>query len=754
MSTAEMTAQPVLQVGGTLRRDALYVERAADRELPERLGRGEYCYLLAARQIGKSSLCVRTARALRRDGARTAFVDLTQAGSGAANPDQWYASIAQRIAEELDLPNPTTYWEAHNLLPPVHRFAEYLRHEGLARVPEPVVVFIDEVDATRGLPAQARDEFFIGLRALYNARAQDPTFERLTFCLIGWGLPSDLVQDTALTPFNIGHAIQLEDFSREEMNAFAPALAGMPGPPQALLDEIYAWTEGHPYMTQKLVEALIEGERVTVTGGDGAVLVAGEVRRLFLERGRVEDANLSFAARCFDRRDDRVPATRVPTLLQLYRRLLEGQPVPAQGNDEVQASLRLTGVAAERRDADGAWLRVRNRVFARVFDAAWVKEREAERRLTEPLRQWLLSGKQDIALQGEALREAETWAQGRQDLTAEEQEFLRAGLEAERQTAELRQRQAEAEARRRRRTNVALLVVAVVLGSSLLVAFGQYRQARQAEQRALAAQERAETGLLNEQAERAMALAEQPAHRLRALALAMQSLQSSLVPHRSPSLAVKNGLLVTALQSIPTTLAGHTGAIWRSVFSPDGSRILTASLDGTARVWDAGTGRSLLTLRGHTNWVVAAAFSPDGSRILTASYDGTARVWDAGTGRSLLTLQGHTNWVVAAAFSLDGSRILTASYDGTVRVWDAGTGRSLLTLQGHTKEVVAATFSSDGSRILTASSDKTARVWDAGTGRSLLTLQGHTKAVVAAAFSPNGSRILSASYDGTARVWD
>ena len=201
-------------------------------------------------------------------------------------------------------------------------------------------------------------------------------------------------------------------------------------------------------------------------------------------------------------------------------------------------------------------------------------------------------------------------------------------------------------------------------------------------------------------------------------------------------------------------LQGHTNFVSSAAFSPDGTRIVTASLDNTARVWDAASGRNLAILQGHTDFVSAAAFSPDGTLIVTVSDDETARVWDAASGRNLAVLRGHRGWVNSAVFSPDDSRIVTASADYTARVWDAASGRNLAILQGHTNSLSWAAFSPDGTRIVTASSDNTTRVWDAASGRSLAVLQGHSGPVKWASFSPDGRRIVTASLDNTARVWD
>jgi WD40 repeat protein/TPR repeat protein len=201
-------------------------------------------------------------------------------------------------------------------------------------------------------------------------------------------------------------------------------------------------------------------------------------------------------------------------------------------------------------------------------------------------------------------------------------------------------------------------------------------------------------------------------------------------------------------------LSGHHDTVACAVYSPDGKNIVTTSKDKTARIWDARTNVQLAVLSGHMSAVISAAYSPDGTRIVTASNDKTARVWDARSGVQLSVLSGHTDLVYDASYSPDGSHIVTASWDKTARVWDARSGAQVVVISGHSDGVNSAAYSPDGSRIVTAALDKTARIWDARTGVQVALLLGHSNFVFSAAYSPDGSRIVTASYDKTARIYD
>lgn len=407
---------------------------------------------------------------------------------------------------------------------------------------------------------------------------------------------------------------------------------------------------------------------------------------------------------------------------------------------------------------------------------AWRREDAEGARLRDELRaaarQWDKHGRaRGLLWQSEALTEYRLWrARCPVPLTTVEESFAAASL-----------REA-ARGRRARRLAVAGMVAALILGLSVL---SRQRSAAQAS----AEQARVRLLVGYEQEGRQAILAGDPTRGIVYLSEALN------LGGDSPATRFLLARATASLSHERLSIDAHAGQVYTAVFSPDGSRLLTAGQDRAAKIWDVATGRLLFNLEGHADTIWHAEFSADGSQLLTASSDGTVRIWETATGRlrfSLshrdrvyyaafdrrgdrlvtasddrqariwsarsgelqLTLSAHQGPVRDARFNHDGSRVVTASFDKTARVWDAVTGKLQRTLRGHSQRVQSALFSPDGTRVLTTAFDRTAKLWDARSGVLLHTLQGHLDALSTAAFSPDGDRIVTASFDRTAKLWD
>jgi hypothetical protein len=356
---ATITPTSFYVIGGTLQRNALsYVPRQADEDLYNSLIEGKFCYVLTSRQMGKSSLMVRAAARLREEGAAVAVLDLTAIGQN-LTAEQWYDGLLSRIGQQLDLEDELEdFWLDHERLGAMQRWMRAMREIVLVRYTGRIIVFVDEIDAVRSLPFST-DEFFAGIREFYNRRTEDTELARLTFCLLGVATPSDLIRDTRTTPFNIGQRIELSDFNEREAIPLAEGLGRGAQHGEALLKRVLYWTGGHPYLTQRLCQAVAED--ASVASPDG---VDKHCEELYLStRARERDDNLLFVReRILRNEGDRAG------LLDLYGKVREGKRIGDDDTNPLLGILRLSGIIR----IDGGRLRVRNRIYEHVFDRNWI----------------------------------------------------------------------------------------------------------------------------------------------------------------------------------------------------------------------------------------------------------------------------------------------------------------------------------------------------------------------------------------------
>ncbi|MEZ4727142.1 MAG: AAA-like domain-containing protein [Caldilineaceae bacterium] len=353
------TSTDFFKAGGTLHANApSYVPRAADEELFKRLLAGQFCYVLTSRQMGKSSLMIRTAARLRQQGIQTAIIDLSGLGTQVTSA-QWYLGLLTRLGSELKLGvDVEAWWQARKALSVVQRFTDFVHEVVLAEAAGKIVIFVDEIDST--LKLAFTDDFFAAIRTFYNARASDASYERLTFVLLGVAAPADLIKNRNLTPFNIGYGIDLQELSRADAQPLADGLnRRFPGQGEALLDRIFAWTNGHPYLTQKLCHAVTEQTNVGAPPDVDTL-----VQRLFLAKDAQNEDNLQFVRSNVEASPER------RRLVQIYQRVYKGQTVGEDERSPVQHRLKLIGLVRTRQGV----LEVRNRIYRQVFNQAWIRQ--------------------------------------------------------------------------------------------------------------------------------------------------------------------------------------------------------------------------------------------------------------------------------------------------------------------------------------------------------------------------------------------
>ncbi len=412
------------EVGGSLPANSkTYIERGADNNLYNSLKESKYCYVLNARQVGKSSLRVQVSQRLTTHGYKCVNIDITRIGSKNIDIDKWYASFVFAIIKELELPRKefNEFWRSISYLTVIDRFSQMM-DKILDDCSDNIVIFIDEIDSLLSIDIFSTDDFFAVIRTFYNLRSEDKRYNRLSFAIFGVATAEDLMEDPRRTPFNIAHSVKLTQLSFDQSITLTNGLTNQTIDTKEILQKVFEYTSGTPYLTQKLLDEISQKPISTLEEIDKIV------DRVFIDSGFEERNIKNIQNRIVNSEKYGIK------MLHLISEILSTE-VASNDSNQTQIYLKLSGLIKTKNQK----LVYNNKIYEMIFTKDWLDNTisKIDRPWSQDLHRWKeLDRDKSALMRGEVLKKAREWAEGRDDLSDDEHIYLRKSIE-EKHEAEL-----------------------------------------------------------------------------------------------------------------------------------------------------------------------------------------------------------------------------------------------------------------------------------------------------------------------------
>jgi WD40 repeat protein len=729
-------------VGGALSSEAsTYIKRQADRDLAMYLQAGKFCYILNSRQMGKSSLKLRTMQQLQAEGVICAEIDLTGMGTEGISEEQWYYSIADELATQFDLEsNLEAFWDNHNQFSCNQRLAKFI-DEVLEQLNSRIVIFIDEIDQVLSLDFFT-DNFFGLIRSCAERQASRSKYQLLSFVLIGVAVPTDLIKNKQRTPLNIGQAIELHGFQLTD--DLSPLINGLVNrsDPRATIKEILDWTGGQPFLTQKVCRLVVESS--------DDVTIQEIVQRNIIDNWEYQDNPVhlkTISNRLLGNTE------KSSYLLEQYRQIISSDFALKTDSSREQQDLRLSGLVVDR----GGKLQVYNRIYQQIFNRDWI-DQELSKLCphSSTLLNWIDQGKsKNLLLSGQALRAALRWRDNRaQILSRDHSDFLDRSQKV------------------KYTRDLVIVAVSLFFGgvASLSVISWRSWKIIEFDRRSNQIMKQSEFAPLD------------ALHDAINNAKDFQDFQPFLLKESltTPELALQK--LVDSVQEVNEINTYQQGI--NVVYPCRDGRIFTAGSDGSIKLWTHSNDKSSknLSVLNEGIKINSLTWENDSCQGSFASGhdDGHIRIWKLNKENKaeeiIAIRKAHQGGVQNVRLLRDQDKKLylfsTGKTDGFLKKWkiDARNKPVLapktpeINVYAHSKGIIALNINGEKNQIGTAGKDETAKIWNLD-GKLIKKLKGHRLDVNSIFFcsttlKPKQEKkvcqyeIATGSSDGTVQVWN